>query len=239
MSNLPEGDVTFLFTDLEGSTRLLERDAAGTGRALARHHELLAGAVADHGGVVFETVGDAVYWAFARPLEAMAAAIAGQRALAHEDWGAIGALRARMAIHGGSVELHGGHYFGPALFRCARLQALGHGGQTLVSHAVVERVSYGLPTGVTLLSLGSHRLKDLSEPERVYQLSAPDLPTEFPALRSLGARPNNLPVQSTSFVGRQQEMTSLAAALESSRLVTLMGPGGSGKTRLPSRSRPT
>ncbi len=232
MSKLPEGDVTFFFTDLEGSTRLLERDAAATGLALARHHELLAEVVTDHGGVVFETVGDAVYAAFARPLDAMAAAIAGQRALAHEDWGAIGALRARMAIHGGPVELHGAHYFGPALFRCARLQALGHGGQTLVSHAVVERLSDGLSAGVALLSLGSHRLKDLSEPERVYQLSAPDLPTVFPALRSLGTRPNNLPVQSTSFVGRRQEMTSLTAALESSRLVTLMGPGGSGKTRL-------
>jgi predicted ATPase/class 3 adenylate cyclase len=231
-AHLPEGDVTFLFTDLEGSTRLLERDPTGTGRALARHHELLAAAVAEQGGVVFETVGDAVYAAFARPEDAVAAALAGQRALIDEDWGAIGVLRARMAVHGGPVERRGDHYFGPALFRCARLQALGHGGQTLVSQYVAERVGDRLPPGCSLRSLGRHRLKDLSEPERVDQLWADGMPADFPPLRSLGSRPNNLPVQATTFIGRLDEMARIATVLESARLVTLLGPGGIGKTRL-------
>ena len=163
MSTLPTGVVTFLFSDLEGSTRLLEAhgNAAAT-QALARHHELFETLIAANQGVIFETVGDAVYAAFASPPNALAAALDAHRALQAEPWEEIGGrLACRIAIHSGSVETRGNHYFGPPLFRCARLQALAHGEQTVVSQATASLVNGSLPPGATLLDRGIHRLKDL------------------------------------------------------------------------------
>jgi class 3 adenylate cyclase len=187
---LPTGTVTFLFTDLEGSTRLLEAHPAAYPEAVARHHALLQQVVEAQGGVVFETVGDAVYAAFARPTDAVAAALAGQVALKAADWGELGAgaLKARMGLHTGEVEVQGAHYFGAPLYRCARLTAAANGGQVVLSGATAELVRDALPPGAGLRDLGEHRLKDLQRAERVLQLLHPDLPGEFPPLRSLDAR---------------------------------------------------
>jgi predicted ATPase/class 3 adenylate cyclase len=232
MPDLPSGTLTFLFSDVEGSTQLLERHGAAMGAALARHHVLFEAIVARHDGAIFETVGDAVYAAFARPGDAVAAALEAQRALAAEDWGAIGRLAVRIALHTGQVERRGDHYFGPALFRCARLQALGYGEQTLLSGVTARIVADALPDGASLRDLGTHRLKDLGEPEHVYQLIHRDLRADFPALKSLDAHPHNLPVQLSSFIGRDAELAQLSGLLAQQRLVTLLGPGGIGKTRL-------
>jgi predicted ATPase/class 3 adenylate cyclase/Tfp pilus assembly protein PilF len=232
----PAGTVTFLFTDLEGSTRLLEAHPDAYREAVRRHHELLREAVDAHGGVVFETMGDAVYAAFARPTAAVRAALAGQRALQAEPWGATGPLRVRMGLHLGEVERQGGHYFGAPLYRCARLLATAHGGQTVLSGAVAEVVRDALPADAGLRDLGEHRLRDLQRPERLFQLGHPDLPVDFPPLRSLDALPHNLPVQLTSFVGRARELAEVRQLLSANRLVTLTGAGGVGKTRLALRA---
>jgi predicted ATPase/class 3 adenylate cyclase len=231
--------VTFLFTDLEGSTGPQQVHPAAYRDALRRHHALLLDAVAAHGGVVFETVGDAVYAAFARPTDAVGAALAGQLALHTEPWGATGPLRARMGVHLGEVEAYpapgaaqGARYLGLPLVRCARLMATAHGGQTVLSEAVAVLGRDALPEGAMLRDLGEHRLKDLQRPERVFQLLHPALPAEFPPLRSLDARPHNLPLQLTSFVGRERELAEVARLLVAQRLVTLTGTGGCGKTRL-------
>jgi class 3 adenylate cyclase len=165
--DLPTGTVTFLFTDPEGSTRLLEARPAAYREAVARHHALLREAVEGHNGAVFETVGDAVYAAFARPTDALAAALAGQLALQREAWGATGPLRARMGLHSGEVEVQGAHYFGAPLYRCARLLAAAHGGQVVLSQATVDLAQDALPAGAALRDLGDRRLRDLQRPERV------------------------------------------------------------------------
>jgi predicted ATPase/class 3 adenylate cyclase len=228
----PDGVVTFLFSDVEESTLLLERHGGLMGPALARHHEIFASAVASHSGVIFETVGDAVYAAFDRAGPAIGAALAAQRALAAEAWGPIGSIRCRIGIHTGEVERRGDHYFGAALFRAARLMAIGHGGQVLVSDTAATLAGDGLPGGAALEDLGHHRLKDLREPTQVFMLVHPDLEVDFPALRSIDARPNNLPILSTTFVGRDADVERVASLLEDHRLVTITGPGGIGKTRL-------
>ena len=156
---LPTGVVTFLFSDFEGSTQMLEEHRAEAGAVLARHHELVRAAVEDGSAVVFETVGDAVYGAFARPTDAIGAAVAIQRALAAEELGAIGELRARIAVHTGAVEPRGEHYFGAALFECARLQSLAHGGQTITSTATSSLAARDLVDGIELRPMGSHRLE--------------------------------------------------------------------------------
>jgi class 3 adenylate cyclase len=176
--------VTFLFTDLEGSTRLLQAHPEAYREAVARHHALLQAAVEGHGGVVFETVGDAVYAAFARPTAAVAAALAGQVALQAEPWGATGPLRARMGVHLGEVERQGARYFGLPLVRCARLTAAAHGGQVVLSAAVAEAVGGALPPEAGLRDLGAHRLKDLPRSEHVWQLGHPALPGDLPPLRA-------------------------------------------------------
>jgi predicted ATPase/class 3 adenylate cyclase len=236
VADLPEGTVTFLFTDLEGSTALLEAHPAAYRDAVARHHALLRAAVEGHGGAVFETVGDAVYAAFAASTAAVAAALAGQVALHGEPWGEPGELRVRMGVHLGEVERQGAHYFGAPLYRCARLTAAAHGGQVVLSEAVAVLVRDALPAGAALRDLGAHRLKDLHQPERVFQLAAPDLPSDFPPLRTLDLRPHNLPLQLTSFVGRERELAEVGRLLAAGRLVTLTGPGGTGKTRLALRA---
>ena len=235
MADLPSGTVTFLFTDIEGSTALWERDRAAMASAVERHIALLEAAIRAHGGAHFKTIGDAVQAAFSAAPAAVAAACDAQLALLAEDWGEIGPLRVRMALHAGEAEpdTHGDYLAAP-LNRLSRLLSAGHGGQILLSQTVQQLSRGALPAGTELLDLGDHRLRDLLEPERVFQLVRPGLPADFPPLRSLEGRPNNLPRQPTLLFGREREVEEVADLLrrEEIQLVTLTGPGGVGKTRL-------
>ncbi|MGR4065294.1 MAG: ATP-binding protein [Vulcanimicrobiaceae bacterium] len=228
---LPTGAVTFVFTDVEGSAQRWDRDRAPMERAIRRHDELIRAAIDDHGGHVFKTIGDAFCAVFNRPEDAVAAILGAQRALGKEDFSAVDGLRVRAAIHTGTADERGGDYFGPAVNRVARLLAIGHGGQVLVSGVTADLVQGELPSQASLRDLGEHRLKDLARPEYVYQLLAPDLTAEFPPLRSLESLPNNLPSQMTSFIGRDAEIAEITTLVEQHRLVTLTGSGGVGKTR--------
>jgi predicted ATPase len=232
---LPTGTVAFLFTDIEGSTRRWEVDPAAMAVALERHNALLRAAIRSQGGVPFKTIGDAFQAAFDDAAQAVAAAVAAQRALADEAWGPVEPLRVRMAVHVGAAEPdERGDYTAPSLNRLARLLATGYGGQVLLTEVAAQLAREGLPAGVTLRALGSHRLRDLLAPEAVVQLVIPGLPADFPPLKSLAEHPNNLPVAPTPLVGRAAELADLAALLAdpARRLVTLTGPGGVGKTRL-------
>jgi predicted ATPase/class 3 adenylate cyclase len=232
---LPRGTVTFLFTDIEGSTALWERDRTAMAQAAARHIALLDAAIAAHGGVHFKTVGDAIQAAFPTAPDAVAAALDAQRALLAEEWGEIGRLRVRMALHAGEAEPGGrGDYLAAPLNRLARVLSAGHGGQILVTQTVQQLTRGVLPHGAELWHLGEYRLRDLLEPERIYQLLHPDVPDEFPPLTSLQDRPNNLPLQPTPFLGRDQEVRDVVALVRRPevRLLTLTGAGGTGKTRL-------
>jgi predicted ATPase len=204
------------------------------GACVARHEALLREAITAAGGVVFKTVGDAVYAAFASALDAVSAAVAGQRALSTEAWNLSSPLLIRMALHSGVVEARGGDYLGLPLSRVARLLAAGHGGQILLSLAIAELVREQLPPEVLLRDLGSHRLKDLSLPEQIFQLVVPNLLTDFPPLQTLAAQRTNLPTQPTALIGREREIADVATLVHRAdvHLVTLSGPGGTGKTRL-------
>ncbi|MDR9449890.1 MAG: adenylate/guanylate cyclase domain-containing protein [Acidimicrobiia bacterium] len=226
------GVVTFLFTDIEGSTRLWEQEPEAMKTDLARHDHLLTSIVDKHGGHLFKHTGDGLLTVFETPSQAMAAATAAQIALAAERWQAGPGLKARMAIHTGEAEERNGDFFGPAVNRAARLRDAAHGGQILVSESTAGLVQDSMITGTRLIDLGEHRLKDLARAERIYQLSHRDLEPEFPSLRSLEALPNNLPVQLTSFVGRDRQLAEVKRLLDDHRLVTLTGVGGVGKTRL-------
>jgi predicted ATPase/class 3 adenylate cyclase/Tfp pilus assembly protein PilF len=228
----PQGTLTFLFTDVEGSTRLWEGHPETMRAALARHDALLHRSLEAHGGFIFKTVGDQFCAAFAAAPDAMAAALAAQRLLQAQEWRDLGALPVRMALHTGTAEERGGDYFGPALNRIARLLEAGHGGRILLSQATVELVRDQLPEGADLRDLGLHRLRDLTRPEQIFQLVAPGLPASFPPLRSLEAFRHNLPAQLTSFIGREREIEEVKRLLAGSRLLTLTGAGGCGKTRL-------
>jgi predicted ATPase/class 3 adenylate cyclase len=223
---------TFLFTDIEGSTRLWEEHAAGMGAALAQHDRLLRAAVEARGGTVIKTTGDGILARFDDPVAAVEAGLGGQRALRGATWGETGPLRVRMALHAGEAEERDGDYFGPALNRVARILAIAYGGQIICSAVAAVLASDRLPPSIELVDLGSHRLRDIDRPEQVYQVVVDDLPRAFPPLRSLSTRRSNLPVQLTSFVGRNRELAEVATLLERHRLVTLIGTGGTGKTRL-------
>jgi predicted ATPase/class 3 adenylate cyclase len=222
---------TFLFTDIEGSTRLIQAQAEAYPRLLAEHRKLIGDAVTDQAGRIFGTEGDALFCVFDSPAAAVTAAAAAQRALAGHEWPADSGIRVRMGIHTGEAIATGDDYVGLTLHEVARLMSAGHGGQVLVSNITRQLVSPSLPAGMTLRDLGEHRLKDLSMPERLFQLVGEGLRADFPPLRTLSARPNNLPVQLTSFVGRA-ELEEARRVLAGTRLLTLSGPGGTGKTRL-------
>jgi len=234
MAELPSGTVTFLFTDIEGSTTRWEQWPEAMQRALARHDTLVRAAIVEHGGHIVKTMGDAFHAAFRDAREAVAAALDGQRRLQAEPWDQIGGLRVRMALHTGATEERDGDYYGPPMNRVARLLSVGHGGQILLSEATAALTRDDLPPQAMLEDLGAHRLKDLTRPERVFQLTVPDLPADFPPLVSLDHRPHNLPIQPTPLIGREHDIRAVHNLLtrDDIRLVTVTGPGGAGKTRL-------
>ena len=214
----PMGVVTFLFTDIEGSTRRWEADADAMRAALDAHDDLMREVVETHDGWLFKHTGDGVCAAFSSPRSAVDAAVAAQRTLE---------LPVRMGIATGEAELRGDDYFGAVLNRAARVMAAGHGGQILLDGATA-----GLLTGVELLELGPRRLRDIAKPVNVFQVRAPGLRTDFPPLRTLDTTPGNLRPPATSFFGRETALAELQTALQAHRLVTLTGVGGVGKTRL-------
>jgi len=232
MTDLPTGTVTFLFTDLEGSTRLWEQHPEAMRDALARHDEILRTAVETHDGHVVKTTGDGLHAAFATAHDAVLAATDAQRSLVATEWLVPQPIRVRMGVHTGEADVRDGDYYGTAVNRAARISSVAHGGQLVCSHATEELARDGLPGDITLRDLGTHQLRDLARPEHIFQIDADGLAHDFPPLRSLDAFPGNLPSRPTSFVGRDAELTKVATALERSPIVTITGVGGVGKTRL-------
>jgi predicted ATPase/class 3 adenylate cyclase len=233
-ASIPSGTVTLLFTDVQGSTRLWEAEPELMAVALRRHDEILRSAIEAAGGYVFKTVGDAFCAAFGTAGAAVEAALAGQRSLSAQSWATSRPILVRMGLHTGVCEERDSDYFGPVVNRAARLEAAAHGGQVLISGATAELLAGSLPGATSLRDLGLHRLKDLGRPEQVFQLEASSLVPDFPPLASLDnpELPNNLPTLLSAFVGREQELAEVRSLMRTSRLVTLTGAGGSGKTRL-------
>jgi predicted ATPase/class 3 adenylate cyclase len=229
---LPSGTVTFLFTDIEGSTKRWDRHGDAMRAAVARHEQIIVEAIDRHDGSVFKTVGDAFCAAFPTATSALRAAVDVQAALAREDFSGVDGLRVRIGVHTGRAEERNGDYFGPTVNRVARLMSIGHGGQTLVSDLTRALAQGELPTNVALTDLGVHRLKDLAEPEHVWQLGAAGQSSAFPPLVSLDSGRNNLPAQPASFHGRDRDVEDLKKLIDEHRVVTLVGAGGIGKTRL-------
>jgi predicted ATPase/class 3 adenylate cyclase len=232
MSDRPTGTVTFLFTDIEGSTKLLRQLGDSYGDVITQHHRILREAIAHGGGTEVGTEGDAFFAVFTSADGALAAALHAQRTLAEASWPEGQAVRVRMGMHTGQAVLVGDEYMGLDIHLAARVAAAAHGGQVLVSESLRPLVAENLPSGVSLRDLGRHRLKDIERPVHLWDLVIGGLSSEFPAIRSLEARPTNLPLQRTSFVGREREAAEVTNLLADSRLVTLTGPGGTGKTRL-------
>jgi predicted ATPase/class 3 adenylate cyclase len=234
MALLPTGLVTFLFTDIEGSTQRWDRTPDAMRLALISHDALLEDVILAHNGAIFKRVGDAFCAAFAAADRALAAALTIQRALAAATWTDVEALRVRIALHSGTSDERNADYFGPTVNRVARLLAAGHGGQILVSQMTQTLVGDALSPAVSFRDLGIRRLKDLAAPEHIWQVVAPDLPATFPPLKTLDVRPSNLPIQLLPLLGRTAEVTQAEAKLihDRARILTLTGPGGIGKTRL-------
>ncbi len=226
--------VTLLFTDIEGSTRLWEQFPGAMAAALKRHDGLLQSAIEASGGRVVKTTGDGMMAVFGSAVDAVTASLAAQRDLGTEPWGEMGPLRVRMGLHAGQVERRAGDLFGPTVNRAARIMAVGHGGQVLLSASAGALAGEQLPPGASLLDLGEHRLKDLGRPERVFQLVHPDLQASFPALTTIRPEGAGQPVRTVKLVGRQTELKEIQDRLgdPSVRLLTLIGPGGTGKTSL-------
>ncbi len=232
MNSLPTGTVTLLFTDIEGSTKLLQQLGERYARILAAHHEILRACFEKHHGRIVDTQGDSFFVCFARAMDAVNAAVDAQRALHTHAWDENIRVRVRMGLHTGEPTRAEDKYVGLDVHRAARIGAAGYGGQILLSETTHALVKNALPQDVTARDLGEHRLKDLRAPKRLYQLVIPELLSDFPPLKTLDARPNNLPAQLSSFVGRERELDELASLLRTTRLLTLSGAGGAGKTRL-------
>jgi predicted ATPase/class 3 adenylate cyclase len=230
--DLPTGTVTFLFTDIEGSTRLLQALGRDYPDVLQRHTQILRQALADHQGVEFGTEGDAVFAVFETAGRAVEAAVVAQRNIAGEPWPTGRRVAVRMGLHAGEGSVGSDGYVGLDVHRAARVANAAHGGQVLISDATRALVEDALPDGVALRDLGVHRLKDIERPEHLYQLVIQGLPDVFPPIRTLDARQTNLPAERTSFIGREREIAELGDLLREARLLTLTGPGGTGKTRL-------
>jgi len=234
MHDLPRGTVTFLFTDIEGSTRLLQQLGDRYSRVLEECRRLLRAAFQEWNGHEVDTQGDAFFVAFARATDAVSAAVDGLRALAVQSWPEDVVVRMRMGLHTGEPQLSSEGYIGIDVHHAARVMGAGHGGQVLLSQATRDLVVHQLPTGVSLRDMGEHRLKDLQRPIHIFQLVIAGLPADFPSLNTLDAYPNNLPIQPTPLIGREREVASLGQLIRrvDVRMVTLTGPGGTGKTRL-------
>ncbi len=230
----PAGTITFLFTDLEGSTRLWEQHPESMKGALRRHDAILRDAIEASGGHVVKTTGDGMMAVFAGAIEAATASLAAQRGLVAEPWDETGPLRVRMGVHCGQAEQRGGDFFGPTVNRTARIMAAGHGGQVLLSASAGSLATEQLPAGAELLDLGEHHLKDLGRPEHLYQLVHPDLPAAFPPLVTVRQAGTDLPARVAELVGRRAEIEQITGRLAdgSVRLMTLIGPAGTGKTTL-------
>ncbi len=232
MTSLPTGTVTFFFSDIEGSTRLIQQLGEQYPDVLLAHHTIQREALAANRGHELRTEGDSFFIVFESALDACAGAAAVQKMLAQHAWPEDEQVRVRIGLHTGEATLVGNEYLGLDVHRAARVAGAGHGGQVLVSETTRVLVDHALAPGLTLKDLGMHRLKDLARPERLFQLSIAGLPDEFPALRTLETTPNNLPTQLTSFIGRDDQVREAKELLARSRLLTLTGPGGTGKTRL-------
>ena len=232
MPELPTGTVTFLFTDVEGSTRLLQRVGDAYRDLLAVHNRILRDAITAGGGVEVQTEGDAFFAAFPTAIGALRAAVQAQHSLSTHSWPDGDVMRVRIGIHTGEGVLSDSHYVGLDVHRAARIAAAGHGGQILVSDATRALVEHALPADVDMRDLGRHRLKDIEQPENLHQLLIEGLPDAFPPIRTLDARLSNLPQERSSFVGREHEVGEVTVLLGRARLLTLTGPGGIGKTRL-------
>jgi len=237
MNGLPSGTVTFLFTDIEDSTRLWREQPEAMSSAHAQHNAILREAIEANNGFIFQIVADSFSAAFHNTMDALRAALAAQRKLQTESWDEIAVVKVRMGLHTGAAELitdgsnkiYDGYV---TLASTQRVMSVAHGGQILLSQITHDLLQNDLPENIHLRDMGEHRLKGLRASLRLYQLIAPDLPQNFPAIQSLDTLPNNLPTQLTSFIGREKEMAEIRAKLGSARLVTLTGSGGTGKTRL-------